>query len=63
MHGREVHSKAWMLDQAFSDFFPMMCTDTVAHKMNGVDALVNLRIRRLQKRDEFPLTLPRMVPP
>jgi hypothetical protein len=46
MHGREVHSKAWMLGQAFSDFFPMMCTDTVAQKMNDVDALVNLRIRR-----------------
>jgi hypothetical protein len=63
MHGHEVNSRVWMLGQAFSDFFPMMCTDTIVHKMNGVDALVNLRIQRFQKGDEFPLTLPRLVPP
>jgi hypothetical protein len=53
-----VHHKAWMLGQPFSDFVPMMRADIVAHEMNGVDVLVNLRIQHFQKGDAFPLALP-----
>src|SRR5262244_2941736 len=59
----EVHDKARMVGEPFSDVFPMMRADMVAHEMNGADALVNLRIQRFQKSAEFPLPLPlRTVP-
>jgi hypothetical protein len=57
MYGRKVHHKARMVDEPFLDFLPMMRTDIVTHELDGADGLVNLRIQRLQKGDEFPLPL------
>lgn len=58
MHWREVHDKAGMMREPLSDFFPMMRTHIVTHKMNRMDALVNLHIHRVEKGHEFPLPLP-----
>src|SRR5918992_341236 len=52
-----------MMRQPLLDLFPMMRTDMVAHEVNGTDPLVNLRIQRFQKSDEFPLPLPLITVP
>ena len=56
MNRREVKGKARMLHQPFSDFFAMMRTDMIAHEMNRLDALVNLRVPLFKKGDELLLT-------
>jgi hypothetical protein len=63
VHWREVHDKAWMMSEPFSDLFPMMCTDIVAHQMNRADALVDFYIHRFEKGHEFPLSLPLITVP
>ena len=45
----------------------MMCADMIAHEMNRLDVVANLRIQLFQKGDEFLLTLtgvtlPKTVP-
>src|SRR5919197_2195685 len=58
MHGREVHDETRMLGEPFADFFPVMGTNIVTHKMNRPDLLVNLPIQRFEKGDKFLLPLP-----
>ena len=57
MNRREVKGKARVFPQPFSDFFAMMRTDIIAHEMNRLDALVNLRVQLFKKGDELLLTL------
>ena len=52
-----MKDKAWMFHQPFAYFFAMMCADMIAHEMNRLDVVANLRIQLFQKGDEFLLTL------
>jgi hypothetical protein len=46
-----------MVHQPVEAFFAVMRADIIAHAMNRVDVVVNLRIQLFQKGDEFLLTL------
>jgi hypothetical protein len=63
MHGCKVHDKAWMLSSPLPNFFPMMCTDMIAHQMNRTDVFVNGDIYRFEKGPAFPLPLPCITVP
>jgi hypothetical protein len=51
-----VNDKARVFHQPLADFFAVMRADIIAHEMNRLDVLVNLRVHLCKKGDEFLLT-------